>query len=61
MLSADESAPFLEHQGQTIDDLRTHIELRLLHDDEITLATWPVTIDTPVTLDPLDESTPDRR
>ncbi len=61
VLTADESAPFLEHQGQTIDDLRTHLELQLLHDDEPPLATWPVTIDTPITLEPLDETAPNRR
>ncbi|MFU8827912.1 MAG: hypothetical protein ACNA8P_00590 [Phycisphaerales bacterium] len=53
-------------EGQTIDDLRTHLELRLMHDDEISLATWPVTISTPVPLSraaeqPLDETPQDRR
>ncbi len=60
-LREDFAARVFERQGRTINDLRTHVELRLLHDDEITLATWPLTIDTPITLDPLDEPAPDRR
>jgi hypothetical protein len=48
-------------RGPTLEGLRTHLELQLLHDDETPLATWPVTIDTPITLEPLDETAPNRR
>jgi len=57
---------FSRREGQTIDDLRTHLDLRLLHDEDMSLANWSVTIDTPIALrsptaNPLDETALDRR
>lgn len=51
-------------EGPILDDLQTHLKLRLMHSADIALATWPVTVHTPVPLAhpaALDETTPDRR